>query len=61
MRSEKRRRGGPPSSPTSPEEVRGYRTMVAQIQWLARETRPDVAGGASLHSAALPTATLEDA
>eukprot|EP00959_Pyramimonas_sp_CCMP1952_P324714 6796874-Pyramimonas_sp.AAC.1 len=33
--------------------------MIAQSQW--RETRPDVAGGASLQSAALPTPTVEDA
>eukprot|EP00959_Pyramimonas_sp_CCMP1952_P314478 6583165-Pyramimonas_sp.AAC.1 len=35
--------------------------MIAQVQWVARESRPDVSGCASLQSAALPSPTVADA
>lgn len=60
MRLAKERRAAP-SDLLTQDEIRGYRTMVAQIQWLGRETRPDVAAGASLQSAALPSPTVADA
>eukprot|EP00959_Pyramimonas_sp_CCMP1952_P067284 1404356-Pyramimonas_sp.AAC.1 len=60
MRLAKERRAVPDDLLTA-EEIRHYRTMVAQIQWLGRESRPDVAAGASLQSAALPSPTVADA
>eukprot|EP00959_Pyramimonas_sp_CCMP1952_P070309 1468142-Pyramimonas_sp.AAC.1 len=59
MRIEKNRRADPLSSLLSPDEVRACRTMVVQIQWVGRETRRGVAGGASSQSAALPTPALD--
>eukprot|EP00959_Pyramimonas_sp_CCMP1952_P283834 5933082-Pyramimonas_sp.AAC.1 len=50
-----------PASPLRADEIKSYRSMVAQIQWVARESRPDVAGGASLQAAALPSPSVEDA
>ncbi|CAK0824464.1 unnamed protein product, partial [Prorocentrum cordatum] len=41
--------------------VKLYRTMVAQIQWLGRESRPDVSARASIQSAAFPSPTVSDA
>ncbi|CAK0889365.1 unnamed protein product, partial [Prorocentrum cordatum] len=54
-------RRGETSSALTAAEISSYRTTVAQIQWLARESRPDVCGGASLLAAALPEPTVEDA
>ncbi len=48
-------------SPLTLSEIKSYRSMVAQIQWLGRESRPDVAGSASLLSAALPQPLVSDA
>eukprot|EP00959_Pyramimonas_sp_CCMP1952_P466717 9490430-Pyramimonas_sp.AAC.1 len=47
-----------PGALLSDEEIKHYRTMIAQIQWLGRESRPDVAAGASLQSAALLSPTF---
>eukprot|EP00959_Pyramimonas_sp_CCMP1952_P306138 6406966-Pyramimonas_sp.AAC.1 len=60
MRLEKSRLSDP-SSLLAPSEVKLYRTMIAQVQWVARESRPDVSGCASLQSAALPSPTVADA
>ncbi|CAK0887845.1 unnamed protein product, partial [Prorocentrum cordatum] len=60
LRLAKGRRSGP-EAPLTPEEVKLCRTMVAQIQWLGRESRPDVSAGASIQSAALPSPTVSDA
>eukprot|EP00959_Pyramimonas_sp_CCMP1952_P411648 8626500-Pyramimonas_sp.AAC.1 len=48
-------------SPLTREEIRSYRAVAAQVQWLARESRPDVAGSASLLAAALPAPSVADA
>ena len=42
-------------------EVHLYRSMCAQIQWVARESRPEVAGSASMLNSALPEPTVEHA
>ncbi|CAK0845103.1 unnamed protein product [Prorocentrum cordatum] len=56
-----RSRKADPTSTLSSAEIKAYRTAIAQIQCLARESRPDVAGGASLQSAALPHPLVSDA
>ncbi|CAK0801438.1 unnamed protein product [Prorocentrum cordatum] len=42
-------------------KIASFRASVAQVQWLARESRPDVAGPASLLAAALREPTVADA
>ena len=42
-------------------EIHLYRSMRAQIQWAARESRPEVAGSASMLNSALPEPTVEHA
>ena len=42
-------------------EIHLYRSMCAQIQWVARESRPEVAGSASMLNSALPDPTVEHA
>ncbi|CAK0837510.1 unnamed protein product, partial [Prorocentrum cordatum] len=56
----KDRRSKPEELLTS-SEIASYRATVAQIQWLARESRPDLAGSASLLAAALPSPSIEEA
>ncbi|CAK0800566.1 unnamed protein product, partial [Prorocentrum cordatum] len=50
-----------PESPLSRDEISSHRTVAVQVQWLARESRPDVAGSASLLAAALPAPSVADA
>ena len=40
-------------------EIHSYRSMCAQILWVARESRPEVAGSASMLNSALPEPTVE--
>eukprot|EP00959_Pyramimonas_sp_CCMP1952_P107596 2249446-Pyramimonas_sp.AAC.1 len=56
-----RERRASPELPLSKDEISSYRTVAAQVQWLARESRPDVAGSASLLAAALPSPLVSDA
>ncbi|CAK0863956.1 unnamed protein product, partial [Prorocentrum cordatum] len=49
-----------PEEPLSPSEVSSYRAATAQVQWVARESRPDVAGGASMLASAMPNPTVAD-
>ena len=44
-----------------PAEIKAYRSMCAQIQWVGRESRAEVAGSASLLNSALPSPTVADA
>ena len=53
--------GSDPSRGCCTQDMSDFRTMVAKIQWVARESRPDVAGSASLLSVCLPSPTLSDA
>eukprot|EP00959_Pyramimonas_sp_CCMP1952_P355542 7446674-Pyramimonas_sp.AAC.1 len=48
-------------SPLSPAEIRSCRAAIAQVQWVARESRPDVAGGASILAGAMPNPTVSHA
>ncbi|CAK0903387.1 unnamed protein product, partial [Prorocentrum cordatum] len=42
-------------------QVKSYRAVVAQVQWVARESRPDVAGAASILAGAMPTPLVSHA
>eukprot|EP00959_Pyramimonas_sp_CCMP1952_P366278 7671324-Pyramimonas_sp.AAC.1 len=56
-----RKRKATPDSPLTPDEISAHRTVAALAQWLARESRPDVAGSASLLAAALLAPSVSDA
>ena len=56
-----RGRRGEKRSALSPPEVAAYRSMVYQVAWVARESRPEAAGAASLLASGIPQPTVEDA
>jgi len=60
MRLERERKREPTSLLTE-VEIRTFRGIAAQIQWVARESRPDVAGSASLLNGCLPEPKVSDA
>ena len=56
-----RGRASQKDSPLTPAEQAGFRSMVYQLIWVAKETRPEASGAASLLASRLPTATVADA
>ncbi|CAK0885219.1 unnamed protein product, partial [Prorocentrum cordatum] len=60
MPHERVRRASPDSLLTQ-SEIASYRAVIAQVRWVARESRPDVAGGASILAGAMPSPTVRDA
>ena len=44
----------------SPEEFQSFRSLIYKINWVARETRPEVAGTASIMASRHPSTTIQD-
>eukprot|EP00974_Lingulodinium_polyedra_P063806 6160969-Lingulodinium_polyedra.AAC.1 len=53
-------RASTPDSPLKPHEAASLRSLIYQISWVAKETRPEAAGMASLMASKLPEATVGD-
>eukprot|EP00959_Pyramimonas_sp_CCMP1952_P390291 8178496-Pyramimonas_sp.AAC.1 len=47
-------RSASPEEFLTPQELRDYRGIVAQLQWTARQSRPGVSGSASLLASECP-------
>ena len=53
-------RKGDKSVPLTMEEFKNFRSAIYKINWVAKETRPEVSGTASLMASKLTNATIDD-
>ena len=54
-------RKGQPDSILEKEEFEAFRSLIYKLNWVGRETRPEVAGTASIMASRLPQAKIRDA
>ena len=55
-----RQRRSQPGAPLEKEEFEAFRSLVYKLNWVGRETRPEVAGTASIMASRLPQAKIQD-
>ena len=55
-----RHRRGLPGEALEKEEFEAFRSLVYKLNWVGRETRPEVAGTASIMASRLPQAKIQD-
>ena len=55
-----RSRRGQPDSELTKEEFEAFRSLVYKLNWVGRESRPEVAGTASIMASRLPQALIRD-
>ena len=55
-----RSRRGQPDAVLEKEEFEAFRCLVYKLNWVGRETRPEVAGTASIMASRLPQAKVQD-
>ena len=55
-----RSRRGQPDAALEKEEFEAFRSLVYKLNWVGRETRPEVAGTASIMASRLPQAKVQD-